>query len=752
VYDNKQIIVKLQTGLLFMEHTKRKYLLDEMRQLPEFAKARVFFTINTGWVCSEQDVLSVEDLAMLSRATEGSFARQSGRVVFKLGGGEIAVSIPTKKGVKCVTLEKQQKALHKCFIAADKSFFANHDPLTGLLNRNGAKNEFEKSINLLPHTIQNEEGEEGVESSARGIGLITFDIDNFKQVNDSFSHDHGDVILKTFAVRLSEHLPELMKEYQCKLILSRPGGEEFELLILGEVDKSTIDKIAHQLRNKILTPNLPSVEEFKSAANDLKLPWLEEYKGAITASIGTAQLRDLDGKKYQDTNAELRHQADAALSRAKNDGKNCVRHYDDISRKHGKVFEHHTDTELVIIDIGAKVGVENGFKYRVYFPPFDGTRQVKKHDGRSEKRLGEYPKIEGGEIIVLQAQDAISICEIVSRKTNEKFPENSSLEYVPLGHTPRLFDMPRGVPNWPVCGNINQLKLRIDKWLVEDIMGGLLQFQITKPNNNDETSVKMLASLAQHLPVKTEFFFGSPYALFALIPKIDEFKVSINSLLEKLPVQQRICGGVGIEKLPAVYVKSADSILYFCGLATKYAGNVSKEKCEFFTISHASNMFRDWRNKDSVSDAIADYALLTKYGVRAPLLENQLGIVLLSEDPLKYAELAEQCFLNAHQMVKGSNYYELNLATAKTVLNKNEEAYRIFTRKNAESESSIPGAYRLAYAKSAINLYAEKGDIKLSTVKKIARKAITPVYSNLNLRNQKWLNEIELFINPYVAK
>jgi len=85
-------------------------------------------------------------------------------------------------------------------------FQANHDSLTGLLNRNFLEKEYEQSSNLMSST------------------LLFIDLDNFKAINDNFGHQIGDKLLQIVAERLSNFVEN-------KERLIRFGGDEFLLFV-----------------------------------------------------------------------------------------------------------------------------------------------------------------------------------------------------------------------------------------------------------------------------------------------------------------------------------------------------------------------------------------------------------------------------------------------------------------------------------------------------------------------------------------
>ncbi|MGL4094324.1 diguanylate cyclase domain-containing protein [Agrobacterium cavarae] len=89
------------------------------------------------------------------------------------------------------------------------SFLANHDALTGLLNRQG----LDKEIAALPGEQQR-------------VAVLGADLDGFKQVNDQYGHSAGDQLLREIATRLS-------KNVRAGDHIARIGGDEFLLVVKG---------------------------------------------------------------------------------------------------------------------------------------------------------------------------------------------------------------------------------------------------------------------------------------------------------------------------------------------------------------------------------------------------------------------------------------------------------------------------------------------------------------------------------------
>jgi len=158
-------------------------------------------------------------------------------------------------------------------------FLANHDSLTGLLNRRAFLQQVGESLGDRPEGAEN--------------WLMLCDLDHFKQVNDRYGHDVGDQVLRVFAQR-AEGL------FGDSVPLARFGGEEFMALLSG--DRETVAGLVQRLvRTMEATPI--------SAGNDV-VP--------VTVSLGLAPCPN----GADDSLQMAIQQADAALYHAKLNGRN----------------------------------------------------------------------------------------------------------------------------------------------------------------------------------------------------------------------------------------------------------------------------------------------------------------------------------------------------------------------------------------------------------------------------------------------
>ncbi len=170
------------------------------------------------------------------------------------------------------------------------------DSLTGLRNRRTFGNAFPVAIDRAMRVSG--VVKEGVVPS---LAFLIFDLDNFKEVNDTYGHAAGDAVLKQF----SELLKSLCRESEQPF---RWGGEEF-VVIADAPDLASAMAFAERVRKE--------VEEY-----EFKLPNGEKIKR--TTSIGVTSMKDFNGDITKDTAKMLIEKADEALYKAKREGRNAA--------------------------------------------------------------------------------------------------------------------------------------------------------------------------------------------------------------------------------------------------------------------------------------------------------------------------------------------------------------------------------------------------------------------------------------------
>jgi diguanylate cyclase (GGDEF)-like protein len=157
------------------------------------------------------------------------------------------------------------------------------DPLTGLFNRRHMEESLEQELLKAKRY-------------GRSLGVIMLDIDHFKQFNDTYGHEAGDLVLGELSVFLQNHIR--LTDIPCRF-----GGEEF-ILILPEADMALTQQRAEQLRQGVAV---------------LRVKVQGQALAPITISEGVAVYPE-NGPTAQD----VLRAADEALYRAKLKGRNHV--------------------------------------------------------------------------------------------------------------------------------------------------------------------------------------------------------------------------------------------------------------------------------------------------------------------------------------------------------------------------------------------------------------------------------------------
>jgi len=161
---------------------------------------------------------------------------------------------------------------------AELEYLSQTDPLTGVFNR------------LKTDAILDQEFERS-RRYGRNFSVVMFDLDFFKQVNDTYGHQTGDHVLMASSALARANI----RKHD---ILGRWGGEEF-LILCPETDLQGAERLAENLRQKLEVLELSEV-------------------ASITASYGVAQLG-----RTEDVKGLIGH-ADDALYEAKQKGRNRV--------------------------------------------------------------------------------------------------------------------------------------------------------------------------------------------------------------------------------------------------------------------------------------------------------------------------------------------------------------------------------------------------------------------------------------------
>lgn len=167
------------------------------------------------------------------------------------------------------------------------NYLAHYDQLTDLPNRTLINRRIKKAV-------------EKAKLNEQGLAILFMDLDHFKEVNDTLGHPVGDLLLQAVGQRLKARLRE-------QDTLGRLGGDEFLAILDHSANTEATGTVAQKIIHSLVQP-------FHIEGNPIQ----------IGVSIGIA-IYPKDG----DTADELIKNADIAMYRAKDSGRNTFRYFSD---------------------------------------------------------------------------------------------------------------------------------------------------------------------------------------------------------------------------------------------------------------------------------------------------------------------------------------------------------------------------------------------------------------------------------------
>ncbi|HDS1737085.1 phosphodiesterase DibA [Pseudomonas sp. BP8] len=276
------------------------------------------------------------------------------------------------------------------------AYLAHHDPLTGLPNRLLFNDRAEQALAVA-------------QANKRGCGLLLLDLDHFQSINDGLGHTIGDQLLKQVGERLRLILGN-------GVTLARLGGDEFGVLLENCQQVGQAATVAQDIIERMREP-------FS----------FEEHRLFISVSVGIG-LFPSDALSAE----QLLRNADAALFKAKTNGRACYALYTEELTAHA---QHRVETASEL-----RRALEQE-ELRVFFQPV--------HELASGRRIGfealvrwQHPQrglVPPGEFIPIAERTGL-IAEIdawvlrqACRQMVQWQAEGHELEFVAVNISSRLF-------------------------------------------------------------------------------------------------------------------------------------------------------------------------------------------------------------------------------------------------------------------------------------------------------------------------
>jgi Amt family ammonium transporter len=345
---------------------------------------------------------------------------------------------------------------------------AYHDSLTDLFNRTYFINNLKQRIELKSKIKED-------------LVIVFLDLDGFKKVNDTLGHKAGDTLLCEVASRL-------LKVTRDKDIVCRWGGDEFVMMLSGDISEQTLINRA----NSILAELRPSVV-------------ISDTPILIKASIGIA-ICPFDNNVA--TAEELIQNADIAMYEAKQAGKDTFRFYNSEMRTNST---HNFNLENAL-----PIAIEKNQLYLEYQPKVTcGSNKIVGFEALIRWQHPEYGLIPPNEFIPIIESSNI-IIEVGEWVIRETFSQLASFKS-------------QGINDVPIAVNIsgkhleapNLLNYILNTAKEYDIEPELLEVEITESvlTGDSSTSRETISTLAENGIKLYIDDFGTGYSSLSYLSK-----------------------------------------------------------------------------------------------------------------------------------------------------------------------------------------------------------------------------------------
>jgi len=194
-----------------------------------------------------------------------------------------ANTLQHRQGFALTLAEQISLALANLRLRETLKYQSVRDPLTNLFNRRHMEATLEREIHRARR-------------NRKQVPLLMMDLDHFKQFNDSFGHEGGDILLREFGSLITSQI-------RASDVACRYGGEEFVVILVDAALEGACRR-ADVLRQQV---------------QHLKIQQRGQTLRQVTVSIGVAAFPD-----HGNSGVEILHAADLALYAAKAHGRNRI--------------------------------------------------------------------------------------------------------------------------------------------------------------------------------------------------------------------------------------------------------------------------------------------------------------------------------------------------------------------------------------------------------------------------------------------
>lgn len=332
--------------------------------------------------------------------------------LYDIGGECYALALDLPPALRRFGADCLKTSLKLCLEFYETERSANLDAMTGLFNHGYFQRELRSLLSGCEAEFESlRENDAPLEYNLENsnVGLILFDIDNFKNFNDTFGHRMGDIVIEKVAEAAENEVLKFARE----LTIARYGGEEFAVITRGLSAERAVE-LAESIRSAVEAVDTAALA--KKAGISLK-------PGRVTVSLGAA-FYEAGGNFSAGASlspidvcaSELIKKADLALYGSKHLGKNRVTRYDELPFKCASVIERKGD--FILVNVGSAHGIGYNDRFEIYDGVYNGVTDV--ISGAAAKKIGCYPRMLKGVIRVSKnygvfdstLMEKMAVCEI----------------------------------------------------------------------------------------------------------------------------------------------------------------------------------------------------------------------------------------------------------------------------------------------------------------------------------------------------
>ncbi|MEL7311713.1 MAG: EAL domain-containing protein [Pseudomonadota bacterium] len=282
------------------------------------------------------------------------------------------------------------------------SFQANHDPLTGLVNRRRFLEQLNELLAL---------------DGGSDVAVALIDMDNFKTINDLLGHSAGDMFLKSMAQRISDCIRD--GDIACRL-----GGDEFALALAGVSNRAEVEVVVTRLTESLRSPMV-----------------IDDVNWEPSASIGIAE-----GKR-RSTSSDLLRNADLAMYEAKALGKGRSHFYSETLTKRATArIEKQKQLERALADGAIEAFFQPIVEMEFGQPKsFEALARWALDDGTMIPPVEFIPIAEASDLII-EIEDRIVMQALtLAKRLRQQYLEQSGIS-ISVNVSARHFSNPRLTP------------------------------------------------------------------------------------------------------------------------------------------------------------------------------------------------------------------------------------------------------------------------------------------------------------------